>query len=181
MPLTREVLSKYVSPVFFETGTSEGEAVSLALDCGFKRVYTVECNLVKFDSCRKKFKKFPQVTLFFGDSGKCAAEMLSSFTGPATFWLDSHFSYSPLDPKPTADTCPILSEIRAIASHPDHGEHTIMVDDFRYFRKGGIPQWNMVDEAAIMSAIEEVFGEAFSYTFEDGFEKDDILVAKKRF
>jgi len=181
MPLTREVLQKYVSPVFFETGTSEGEAVSLALECGFKRAYSVECNMIKFGKCQKKFADYPQVSLFFGDSSQCVPDMLSRFSGPATFWLDSHFSYSPIDPKPIADSCPVLSEIRAIAKHPDRRDHTIMVDDFRYFRRGGIPQWNMVDEAGIMSALEQVFGEAFSYTFEDGYEKDDILVAKRSF
>ena len=53
--LSKSVLSKYKNDIFVETGTLWGEAVEVALECGFKKIYTVEIDPDKVKFSQQKF------------------------------------------------------------------------------------------------------------------------------
>ena len=55
--LSKSVLSKYTNDIFVETGTLWGEAVEVAIECGFKKIYTVEIDPDKVKFSQKKFAK----------------------------------------------------------------------------------------------------------------------------
>ena len=40
--LPKEVLTKYLNQYFVETGTANGDCVRLALETGFKKVFSIE-------------------------------------------------------------------------------------------------------------------------------------------
>ena len=55
--LSKSVLSKYTNDIFVETGTLWGEAVEVAIECGFKKIYTVEIDPDKVKFSQQKFAK----------------------------------------------------------------------------------------------------------------------------
>ena len=55
--LSKSVLSKYKNDIFVETGTLWGEAVEVAIECGFKKIYTVDIDPKKVEYSRKNFLK----------------------------------------------------------------------------------------------------------------------------
>jgi len=55
--LRRSVIERYLSPYFFETGTSGGHAVQLSLDVGFEKIFSVEIDERLYNSNVNKFKK----------------------------------------------------------------------------------------------------------------------------
>ena len=55
--LSKDVLSKYKNDIFVETGTLWGEAIDIALELGFKKIYSMEIDPEKVKSNRDKFKK----------------------------------------------------------------------------------------------------------------------------
>jgi len=130
MPVNKEVLSKYISDVFIETGTYKGQTVEIALNLGFKEIYSLELNSKLYKKARRKFKKNKNVFLFEGDSITMLPEVLEKISAPATFWLDAHESGPGL---PGGKVLyPILEELKIVAGHFVK-THTIMVDDRRIF------------------------------------------------
>ena len=55
--LSKSVLSKYKNDIFVETGTLWGEAIEVAIECGFKKIYSMEIDPEKIKFNKKKFKK----------------------------------------------------------------------------------------------------------------------------
>ena len=55
--LSKSVLGKYKNNVFVETGTLWGEAVEVAIECGFKKIYSMEIDPEKAKFNKNKFKK----------------------------------------------------------------------------------------------------------------------------
>ena len=163
MPLKKEVILKYMNPVFLETGSLVGESIQLALDVGFEKVLSVELAEKYFDICLDKFKHNSKVNLYFGDVELVLWDMINFIDAPITFWLDAHHS--------GADTAlgirndPIIQEINIIKRH-HRKDHTILVDDL----KG-------MDAEAIKSKLLEI-NPSFQFSLEDGFVPNDILVAR---
>ena len=46
--LSKDVLSKYKNDIFVETGTLWGEAIDIALELGFKKIYSTVTDFAKF-------------------------------------------------------------------------------------------------------------------------------------
>jgi hypothetical protein len=42
MSMTVDILKNYPNEVFVETGTYKGDGIQMALDCGFKAIYSFE-------------------------------------------------------------------------------------------------------------------------------------------
>ena len=174
--LSIEVLRDYPNPVYIETGTAKGESVQVALDAGFGQIITIEVNPDVFAKACERFIDKDNVMLVMGDSGVVLPNILDGVKDRATFWLDAHWSTGEEDLGPDINKCPILHDLRAIAAHQIK-DHTILIDDIRYFRQGGIPQWNGVTLGDIMEVILNI-NPGYRISFRDGFCKDDILVAK---
>jgi hypothetical protein len=170
--LSEAVLSKYINPLFFETGTSEGGAVELALRLGFEKVFTVEINPELYARNCVRFKRYideGRLHMFLGDTLVVMPQIIDEFiTKRCTFWLDAHVDHGPSG----ILRCPLIQEldyIRAKASL----KHTILIDDRRMFGKW----WGEgISEELVVKKILEI-DENYLFRPEDGHVPNDIIAA----
>lgn len=170
--LKKETIIKFLSPYFFETGTLYGDAVRLALDVGFEKIFTVEIDQILFDENTKKFKKEIEegrVFMFNGDTYKLMPEIIEKYIDKkCTFWLDAHQDYGPTGVK----RCPLLEELEYIKTKSDLG-HTILIDDRRIFGNW----WGQgISEEMVIRKIKEI-NSNYNITYEDGIIEKDIIAA----
>ena len=173
--LKLELLKKHPNKYFIETGTARGEGVAVAIEAGFENIISIEANGETFALACKRFIDNPEVVCVLGDSGIVLPDIIRGIKEPITFWLDAHWSTGETELGPSVDKCPILQDVAAIGQHPVKS-HTILIDDIRYFRAGGIPIWNLVTLGDIMDQIMEV-NPLYRIDFADGFIANDVLVA----
>ena len=173
--LKAELLKKHPNKYFIETGTARGEGIEVAIECGFESIISIEVNSVTYAKACERFVSRPDVLLILGDSGVVLPNTISGIEQQITFWLDAHWSTGECDLGPSVDKCPILRDIAAIGQHPIK-DHTTLIDDIRYFRGGGLPQWGNVKLGDIMDQILEV-NPLYKIEFADGFMANDVLVA----
>jgi len=173
--LSKSVLSKYKNDIFVETGTLWGEAIEVAIECGFKKIYTVDIDPKKVEHSRKKFAKevkSGQVEVLEGDTFKMFPDILKKIDAPATFWLDAHWDGGPMgDYK-----CPLPFELEALLTHPIK-THTLLVDDRRIFGAIGSNWGEDLDEELLIEAMTDINPD-YKISFEDGCVPNDIIVAK---
>lgn len=170
------VLKKYLSEVFVETGTSRGDGVQTALDCGFRAVQSIEIVPALVKEARERFKDNERVHIHEGDSLNLLPgilEELPRYVSSATFWLDAHVN-SYKDKIYGKCKCPVLPELELILKCPL--KKIVMIDDMRLFRNGGKKRWDNVVLEDILLLVHEYPGLRVSY--EDGFKKNDIMVIR---
>lgn len=171
--LKEEVLSKYISPYFFETGTSSGAAVYKALDAGFEKVFSVEIDSVLYEQNLVRFEKEIQegrVHLFLGDTFVLMPLILQQFIDKqCTFWLDAHQDFGPGGVK----RCPLLEELDYIKIKGELN-HKLMIDDRRCF---GGDWWGAgISEDLVIAKIKEI-NPNYVIGYEDGEIKNDVITA----
>ena len=173
--LSKDVLSKYKNDIFVETGTLWGEAIDIALELGFKKIYSMEIDPEKVKSNRDKFKKEIKegiVEIVEGDTFKIFKDVIAKVDAPATFWLDAHWDGDVLGEY----KCPLPFELEALLSHPIK-THTLLVDDRRLFGEIGSSWGEDLDEELLIEAMTDINSD-YQISFEDGHVEDDIIVAK---
>lgn len=173
--LSKDVLSKYKNDIFVETGTLWGEAIDIALELGFKKIYSMEIDPEKVESNRDKFKKEIEegiVEIVEGDTFKIFKDVIAKVDAPATFWLDAHWDGDVLGEY----KCPLPFELEALLSHPIK-THTLLVDDRRLFGEIGSSWGEDLDEELLIEAMTDINSD-YQISFEDGHVEDDIIVAK---
>jgi hypothetical protein len=157
MPITKEVLSKYVNRVFIETGSYEGASIHLALEVGFKKIYSIEILPYRVRKLSECFKDCP-VTIMEGDSSIILPDLIKKQTKKVTVWLDAHESVEPIT---TGNKYPLAQELACLVGTP----HTILIDDVRLFYMWGFT----TDKITRMFSDKTV-------TFEKGCQENDIMV-----
>jgi hypothetical protein len=166
--LPLDVLTKYktTSRIFFETGTFNGETVTTAMEAGFEDIFSVDISEEKYAKNVIKFRNWPHVHLFLGDSVEALRTVLRLIDDPVVFWLDAH----PM-PKTGPAFTPLLNELQAIA---DWGKPcTILADDMRLV---GTEYWTIKMDKVI-SSIQKI-NQHFTIVREDNdHKKKDIIVA----
>ena len=162
MPITLDVLKKYPNPYFLETGSYKGTTIQLALDIGFEKIISIEIYPFLYNICVERFKQNNKVTLYCGDVELELEKILVDIKTPVTFWLDAH--YSGLGTSKGIHNDPILQELDIIGRHPIK-THTILIDDIR-----------LMDKKLVTEKVKEI-NNTYSILFENGFEKNDIMVA----
>jgi hypothetical protein len=121
-------LTKYMNPVFIETGTHMGNGVKEALKAGFSEIYSIEIDEKRYLNCKKIFKENSNVTIILGDSGKVLPSLLKKINKKITFWIDAHYC---ADGAFIGDKwCPMKEEFDAIKDHHIK-DNTILIDDWR--------------------------------------------------
>lgn len=164
--IARGTLAHHVRPgvSFVETGTRHGDTVTMALELGAVRAFTVENQEPLFRAAQARFQKDPRVRLFLGDSpGILAGDILAKIDGPSVFWLDAHT---------TGKRSPILEELAAIAARPAR-DRTILIDDVRCYRRR---EWG-VSLGEVVEAVLRT-GDDLSIETTDGHAPNDILVVR---
>jgi len=168
MPITKEALQKYISPIFFETGSYQGETIDIALDLGFNSIHSIELSQRYHQALLDKYAEQKNVHLHHGDSGHLMNYILPRIHHRCTFWLDAHFSI-PGDAR-GQQMSPVMSEISQIAKHHIKN-HIILIDDLRLMEN--------VYNISINSLIGQIgkINPNYCIAFENGYTEKDILVA----
>lgn len=166
MPITREMLAKYVLPTFIETGTYRCEAVDHARDLGFQAIHTMDVDKKHVDAARAKGYE----NVYQGDSPDVLAKILPDIEGPITFWLDAHPFERPLDIFHTR--FPLMRELRTIREHVREGGHVLLMDDMRV-----VGEW---EKALLMHGLKLLWPHAELGWEGDRYCDDDILVCDLR-
>jgi hypothetical protein len=173
--LQRKVLEKYPNKYFVETGTCWGDTVQLALECGFKKIITMEISAEKVKHNEERFCKEiseGRVEIFYGDTVDIFKDVIAAIDSPATFWLDAHWDDGPKGEY----LCPLPIELDILINHPIK-EHTILIDDKRLF---GVPNttWgHTIDLDGIIDLLYDI-NSNYTISYEDGCVPKDIIVAK---
>ena len=169
MPASKELFEKYPNPVFIETGSYRGDGIQLALDAGFKAIYSIELGMILYLNCIERFKGMDNVNITLGDSANMLPLVLKEINNPVTFWLDGH--YSGEDTVMGNQNTPLIQELEAIKNHSIK-THTIIIDDLRTWYK----DTHGFDTLDLMKKILEINPD-YNFKLEDGFIPYDILVA----
>jgi len=145
----------YDCNTFIETGTAKGEGVQLAIAHGFTDIFSIEANPDTWRAANERFISVPNVQILLGDSRVVLPDLLHGIDGKACFWLDAHWSTGEPELGNGVSKCPLLDELTQIGKHHNKN-HTIMIDDIRYFRRSGLPKWGCILLADILDAIMQI-------------------------
>lgn len=173
--LKKQVLEKYPNKYFVETGTSLGDSVQVALDCGFEKIITMEINPEKVKNAKKRFSKQIEegrVTILEGDTVETFPEALKLLDSPATFWLDAHWDEGPRGEY----LCPLPIELEEIQK-TSVKNHTLLIDDRRLFGVDNTTWGYTIDENGILESISDINPD-YKISYEDGCVPNDIIVAE---
>jgi hypothetical protein len=121
-----EYANRFNIHTFIETGTYLGQMVD-AVKGEFDKIYSIELDDILYRRARRRFSKYPHITIVKGDSGDILPDILQIINQPALFWLDAHFSWG-MTTKGEKYT-PILNEIETIMNSPSSKAHIILIDD----------------------------------------------------
>lgn len=167
---TQKVFEKYPNHYFVETGTWYGDGVQMALNTGFQEVYSIELAPHYYEKAQKRFSNQWNIHLYQGDSAKILGNVIANINESITFWLDGHCSLE--DTAKGETMTPLLSELELIKQHPIK-THTILIDDIR---QASTSAFDYTTLEQIIAKLKEI-NPNYSLTFEDGFVKNDVLVA----
>jgi hypothetical protein len=176
MTISKEVLLKFVKKanVFIETGTWCGDTTSLAIDFGFKRIFTIELSEKHYQNALVRFSKNKNVVCLSGDSSDVLPILLEKINEPIVFWLDGHWSGG--DTAKGILEVPLLKELDAISKSPIKS-HTILIDDVRLIGNQLEDGWKNITIQKIKNKLLNINKE-YQFYFENGYEKNDIMVAE---
>jgi hypothetical protein len=139
-----EYANKYSLRTLVETGTYYGEMVA-ALKNQFDSVVSVESLPELARAAARKFKPYPNVRIYDGESQNVIPEILASLTAPALFWLDAgYYTWDGLDRNKQR----LAMELEAILGEGTTGPerlargHIVLIDDASTlkFRTGSNPE-----------------------------------------
>lgn len=164
------LFENYPNQFFIETGSHSGYGIDLAIKAKFPNIRSIELNHSFYKLCCSKFKNYPNVKLYLGDSSISLWDMISDISEPITFWLDGH--YSGLGTSKGKQYSPIMQELRQVKKHPVKN-HTIIIDDVRLM---GGKYFDYVSLEEIKKYLLSI-NPKYQFLLYDGYRPRDILVA----
>jgi len=171
MSTNNNLFRKYVNRVFIETGSYMGAGIQEAIDAGFQELYSIELSDMYFNMCIERFKNKSNVHLIKGDSSEVLENLIKNIDENITFWLDGHYSED--NTALGKIWSPLMQELDIIKNHKLN-THIIIIDDLRCWQKSKEYDFCVID---IIKKLYEI-NSNYKLIYEDGFTKDDILVAK---
>lgn len=118
--------------ILVETGTFLGEMVNAQIN-NFEKIYSIELDEKLYNRAKRKFRKYPDVKILNGDSGKVLMEIIPILDSNTVFWLDGHYSGG-ITARGEKDS-PIFEELKIILETKKN--HIILIDDARLFTGDG--------------------------------------------
>ncbi|MBL7740061.1 MAG: hypothetical protein JNK14_12660 [Chitinophagaceae bacterium] len=115
--------------ILVETGTYKGDMM-LAQKDHFKKLYSIELSEALFAKAKKRFQRFPHISLLQGNSGDVIAKVVGELKEPAIFWLDGHYSGGVT--AKIEKYSPVMEELQTLAAN-NKPQHIILIDDARGF------------------------------------------------
>ena len=162
---------KTKTEAFIETGSCYGDGIQLAIDSGFKQIYSIELCPILFVACQKRFYNNRSVQVLLGDSSIVLKDLLNVFPDTSfTFWLDGHYS-GPGTAKGSKDS-PLMEELEMILSRSTTTNDLIYIDDMRIYKNYD----SEINEENITKLVKQYRPEAV-ITYEDTFYGiSDIMI-----
>lgn len=130
LTLTENLLRRYISDIFVETGTHKGLCVDLAIKIGFNEIYSIEVHEPLYLFNKEKFKNNQNIKLFYGNSSELLYKICQDIPKDKkiTFWLDGHY----MGESNKHNRFPLINELKQIQLLSNK-THTILIDDVRLF------------------------------------------------
>jgi hypothetical protein len=129
----QSIIEKYAKlyncEVFIETGTYLGDTIFSQKD-NFKKIYSVELAKKLYTNAARRFKKYPHIEIFLGNSGDVLLNIIPKINTRALLWLDGHYSGG-ITAKGKTES-PVFKELDAIFDN-NTLHHIILIDDARLF------------------------------------------------
>jgi hypothetical protein len=148
---------------------------------GFNKVHTIELqDYLYVESCNnlKDLIDNNTVEIHKGDSGVILPKILKGIDKPCTILLDAHIDGGNYKNgvTPNIRKCPLYDELNSIRNHHIKN-HTILIDDVRILGKITHPWGKEVMIDKIIRMLKDI-NEDYIITYDDGIEKNDVLIAK---
>ena len=153
--LLAEYARRFGPKVFVETGTYKGDTVKAMLLSGlFTQIHSIDLEQGRADGAAKRFKSFPHIHCWHGDSARILPVILQDLHEPALFWLDAHASCEQV--AETGAPTPLPAELDAVLTHECAADHVILIDDARYYTSS-FPGYPTLDElkAAVLTRLPQ--------------------------
>ena len=162
---------------FVETGTGKGTGLAYALQCQFKKWYSIEIEPVLFAETFEKFGRIPGVKLILDNSVDGLDRLLPRLADERVlFWLDAHFPGADFqlaryddEPDPSV-RLPLMDELKVIAENRQDKADVLIIDDLRLFEEGcyedKIPDDFRSAHAdfSVIPQAEKLFGDSHVFT-----------------
>lgn len=134
---------QFKNRVMVETGSYRGDAIKLALDAGFEKIYSIDTDPEAERFCNLRFRRDQNIKLFTGNSADLLWDMIKDINEPITFWLDGHWQMLE-GTEPGINPWPLEKELEQIKRHPIK-THTIIVDDMWFLSHPYITGWQKTE------------------------------------
>ena len=165
-------LSKYLNPIYIETGTLYGNSAIKAVEAGFEKIYTIEIHTKYFKISKNNLTPYIEegkVVLILGDSKEVLPIILEKINKKITIFLDAHWHRQ----RKGMDCAPLYKELEILKLYPEFLD-TIMIDDKRML---GRKSWGKTIEYDKVIQILKEINSSFNITYEKGIVEDDIIAA----
>jgi hypothetical protein len=183
LSLNKDLLDKYKTKIFVETGTYIGGGIEVALQSDFNEVHSIEIHKPYYDVAFSYYKDNPKVHLHLGDSAELLYDIIINIKEPITFFLDGH---SMIEGDTTGKyKVPLYRELEAIYTSilkTNIVDHIIMIDDKRMMSQNNDgwngEVWNNVLESEVFKWLFKINPYYKIYLEDNPHAKNDIIVAK---
>lgn len=129
--MPKKLKFKKITDKFIETGCYLGDGIQLALDSGFKDIFSIELSSKYIKICENRFFN-KKINFIEGDSYTELYNLLCRFPDEKfTYWLDGHYSGG--DTGRGIIDFPIMKELEVILKRNISGE-IIYIDDMRILK-----------------------------------------------
>lgn len=133
---------KIRAQILVETGTYKGGNI-WSLLAEFRRLITIEVVPELATLAKRRFARFPHVSVIEGDSAEVLPAICTSLDAPCLYYLDGHYSGGVTGMG--KEECPVMRELDAIFYHTQV-PFRIVIDDARLF--GTDPAYPTIDAVA---------------------------------
>lgn len=123
-----EFKNRFKLNTLIETGTFLGDMVFSQKE-NFDKLISIELDNTLYKDAKNKFKKFNNIEIVHGDSGKILNKICSNLEESCLFWLDGHYSAG-FTAKGELES-PVMAELESIFGNDI--DHIILIDDARCF------------------------------------------------
>jgi len=147
------LIKKFNTSVFIETGTLFGAGVEHALKYNFKKIISIEITPEVAEKARQKFANYPRVEIITGHSTDVLRDILPTIDDNVLFWLDAHFpgwnshskTYKEIKKINYNLNLPLEDEINLISERIGKHKDLIICDDLWLYEdvtKRDLPDFN---------------------------------------
>ncbi len=174
-PIVKQTMIKDLADHFkikhlVETGTYLGDMI-FATKNVFDRIDSIELNKTFQENAIARFKDFPHIKIWQGDSPEILPLILKETSSPILFWLDAHYSGGETAKSDKGET-PIEKELEVVfgAWNP---KSIIMIDDARLF--------NGTKDYPTMAKLSDLLAGPYAHLNLALFTNFDTIVIKDRY